>query len=144
MKQIIFLAVIAVIAAMSITSCGRRAGIDSSLQYPPLISIKSDAPDVYTEESFQNLMKSSDYKPSVVVRNNVSSGSDVSSNSNSTRIVALVERGLSRNTIDVRDRSLFDRVLKSYSDNNQSINYVELSEKTQTDLLFEITDYTID
>jgi hypothetical protein len=143
MKQIKFLVVIAVIAAMSIASCGRRIN-RSPAHVPKMIMINPEPHDVYTEESFKNLMKTPDYKPTVVVRNTVPGGSDVSSNSNSTRVVALVESGLTRNKIDVRDRGLFDRVLKSYSDNNQSINYVELSEKTQTDLLFEITDYTID
>jgi hypothetical protein len=90
------------------------------------------------------MMKNPDYTPSAVVRNSVAGGSGVSSNSNATRIVTLMESGLLRNKIDVRDRALFDRVLTSYSQNNQSINYMELGEKTQTDLLFEITDYTID
>jgi hypothetical protein len=138
MKQIIFLAVIAVMA-MSIYSCGSRIAVDRSSQ-PSQISIKSDPPDVYTDKSFENMMKTPDYKPSVVVRNTVSGGSDA----NSARMVALFESGLTRNQFDVKDRGLFERVLKSYSENNQAINYVDLSEKTQTDLLFEITDYTID
>jgi hypothetical protein len=142
MKQVNFLTVIAVMA-MSIYSCGSRVAVDRSSQ-PSQISIKSDPPDVYTDESFENMMKSPDYKPSVVVRNTVSGRSDASSSFNPARMVALFESGLTRNQFDVKDRGLFDRVLNSYSEKNQAINYVDLSEKTQTDLLFEITDYTID
>ena len=115
MKQIKFLMLMAIVA-IGITSCFRRPSPVPAL--PNYISIRTEDPDVYTDPSFQNMMKNPDYKPSVVVRNSVASG-DVSSTSNATRIIALMESGLLRNKIDVRDRGLFDRVLNSYSQNNQ-------------------------
>ncbi|MDL2305479.1 hypothetical protein LJC72_09110 [Bacteroides sp. OttesenSCG-928-D19] len=104
---------------------------------------ESSRSENFTNDQLRNLLKQIDY-PSVVVRNLYTSSSDVSSNANSAQICSILEMGLAKNGLDVRDRSLFDNVLKATSANNtHQVDYQKLYEQTQVDLLMEISSYSI-
>jgi hypothetical protein len=104
---------------------------------------ESPRSDNFTNEQLKNLIKQSE-SPSVVVRNLYASNTDVSSNANTHRITSILEMGLAKNGLDVRDRSLFDNILKSTSANNTyQVDYQKLYEQTQVDLLIEISDYSV-
>lgn len=109
---------------------------------PMLIKIpEASRQENFTNDQLKTFLKQSE-SPSILVRNLSVTGTDVASNANTARIVAILESGLTRNGFDVRDRSLFNSVIQSAS-TNQSVDYQKLYEQTQVDLLFEVSGYSI-
>lgn len=95
----------------------------------------------FTNEQLRNFIKKTP-SPTVIVRGQSNTGPQISASqsSNSDRICSILEMSLAKNGLDVRDRALFENVINSSSG---ELSYESLYEKTQVDMLLEISSYSL-
>ena len=136
MKKILVLPILVIVILFS--GC---AG--SRILSPKYITIpESNQYEKYTNDQLKNLIKQTQ-SPSVIVRSMNSGNSEVSAASNTSQIISILEMALAKNGLDVRDRALFENVIRSLNMNNtQSLDYRKLYEQTEVDLLMEISEFS--
>jgi hypothetical protein len=110
-----------------------------SLEYFIQITPESDTP--YTNPSLKKFMTNNEGASVVVRDNKAAMGSGISGNSKNSDLCSLIESALVRNHYNVRDRQIFEQVMSKMGDN---VDYVQLSEKTGTDLIFEVIEASSD
>lgn len=131
MKKIAF-PMFAMVIAIFVVSCAPKVTTSLSTKYVKISPPIGDKP--FTNEQVVDDIKKTD-RPTVVVR---------ASSVCYQRINDLLERGLLNNKFDVRDRNVFENVIKSISSANQTLDYQMLYEKTQTQLMLEVTYCSFD
>ena len=142
MKRFYTFLLIGMSMALALTSCGMM----KKHQYQDKYIKVFDSPrsENFTNEQLTNLMRQPDYMPSIVVRNLSATSTSVSSNASTHRLCSILEMGLAKNGMDVRDRSLFDNVLASMNQGGGIVDYSNIYKATQVDLLLEISSYDLD
>jgi hypothetical protein len=101
------------------------------------IQIEPEKPSVYTHPSLQKFIKRNK-GVSVVVRDPNATSGGVSASGKTNELCGLIERALMKRDYNPRDRRLFESVAEKMKD----MDYVALGEKTKTDLVFEVTDFS--
>lgn len=129
-----------VICACSILSCRthERVTITKGDSY---FSIKPNPLEPFTNPSLTRFIKENEGASIVVRDNKAASGTGVSANSKNGNLCTIIENALARNNFNVRDRQLFESVMSNMGNN---IDYVQLHQKTGTDLIIEITEFDVD
>ncbi len=140
MKTIVAKLLMCVVVVVASFSCGTSRHYNQDKYIKVFESSRSEN---FTNEQLTNLMKQPGYMPSIVVRNISNSTTSVSNNSNTHRLCSILEMGLAKNQMDVRDRGLFDNVLASMKNGGGIVDYSKIYEATQVDLLMEISSYDL-
>lgn len=141
MKAIVTKLLMCVVVVVATFSCGTSRYYNQDKYIKVFESSRSEN---FTNEQLSNLMKQPGYMPSIVVRNISNSSTSVSNNSNTHRLCSILEMGLAKNQMDVRDRGLFDNVLASMKNGGGGVvDYSKIYEATQVDLLMEISSYDL-
>lgn len=109
---------------------------------PPakLIKIEQEQPDTYTNRSLSRFIAQNP-KAAVVVRDPNAVSGGVSSSSRSNMVCNLIERALMQKGYNPRDRKMFESVVSKMGDNS---DYSDIAKKTNTELLFEVTHFSLE
>ncbi|MDR3188923.1 MAG: hypothetical protein LBT94_07045 [Prevotellaceae bacterium] len=101
------------------------------------VQIEPEKPSVFTHPSLQKFIKQNK-GASVVVRDPNATSGGVSAAGKTNELCGVIERALMKKGYNPRDRRLFESVAEKMKD----MDYVALGEKTKTDLVFEVTDFS--
>ncbi|MDR3188924.1 MAG: hypothetical protein LBT94_07050 [Prevotellaceae bacterium] len=104
------------------------------------IKINQEPSDSYTNRSLSRFIIQNP-KASVVVRDPNATSGGVSTSERSNLLCTLIERGLMQKGYSPRDRRVFESVVAKMGDNS---DYGAIYEKTKTDLIFEVTHFSVD
>lgn len=117
-----------------IFSCGISYNIPS---FKGTVKFQPKKDDLFTKSDLQKLLKENQ-TPSIVIRvpksNNFILNEDNYSNSD---IYSVIEKELTKSGFLVRDRGLFNKIVMD----NKIVNYSELGNKTDTDLILEVVSF---
>jgi hypothetical protein len=99
--------------------------------------MEPERPSVFTHPSLQKFIKQNK-GASVVVRDPNATSGGVSAAGKTSELCGMIEKALMERGYNPRDRRLFESVAAKMKD----VDYVALGEKTRTDLVFEVTDFS--
>ena len=104
------------------------------------INMNPKEPSTFAHQSLRKFVAQNP-GASVVVRDPKGSVGAVSGSTDATKICTLIERGLMMKGFNPRDRMLFENTLQKMKDGS---DYSAIHEQTGTDLIFEVTHFSID
>lgn len=129
-----------IILSILIVACGTQKAPITKGTSESFIKISPESSSTYTNPSLKRFITNNE-GASVVVRDNKAATEGISGTDKKSNLCSLIESALVKARYNVRDRQIFESVMNKMGDN---IDYVQLCEKTGTDLIFEVIEFSSD